>query len=690
MASGSFTSSKSYQGRKFKFSWESKIISPGKSKVSWKLSATGGSSSYYYSSYTLKINGKTVGSQGWSKTYTGTKKSGSFTVSHNTSGNASFKVSLTAAIYNKSSGTTNKTYGLDKSLPYTACVMTSCSASLENSGSTTGFLNNIVIPGKARIKLSFYGAGGSNVGITSYNIYRSINGGSYTAIATEVSGNNYTWDIPSSAIPGDTYKFAVSANPTKTGYGSGLLAAALEVIINKPPTNSQVSTIGLVPAGGGNLKIDFIGGSTNDTSQTLTHLYRLGTGTWQSTTSNSINIYLKENTNFQWKNSDGLEETSVSSIQVGLNDEPVVTSDATCENFEVVNGGIYLTSYNYINKFNNITVNKNNILWKSETYTIKFKSNDLNTTYFTEQTTNIKDVFSIISNILNKMNEGILFKIEIVGNNGFNNTSPIYITCGGSQVFCKPKTPKVELAINNIYPCDAEGTKINVEKTNYKNYFYEYVHFDVNLANVIQSGYKKIKLIPMVWSANTDVSLFKGESSGLISGPLSKSLSEIANLSTPSNISKVDIGAICQDSLGTLSSGNNNKTTYESTINKVANLQLWGGIDQYQWQSSQTDKNFKPYTFIKSEESPSVMTSLSLVVINGAGANTSKFDDAANCLTWKLHLYLGDVLFTTLMDDGKLESYSKGRFNPNTPWITADVSQNIVRLNIKKEGLYGR
>ena len=60
------------------------------------------------------------------------------------------------------------------------------------------------------------------------------------------------------------------------------------------------------------------------------------------------------------------------------------------------------------------------------------------------------------------------------------------------------------------------------------------------------------------------------------------------------------------------------------------------------------------------------MTSLSLIVINGAGANTSKFDDAANCLTWKLHLYLGDVLFTTLMDNGKLESYSEHRFNPNT------------------------
>ena len=47
--------------------------------------------------------------------------------------------------------------------------MTSCSASLENSRSTTGFLNNIVIPGEARVKLSFYGAGGSNVGIDSYN-----------------------------------------------------------------------------------------------------------------------------------------------------------------------------------------------------------------------------------------------------------------------------------------------------------------------------------------------------------------------------------------------------------------------------------------------------------------------------------------------------------------------------------------
>ena len=688
MASGSFTSKKSYEGRKFKFSWESTIVEPGKSKVSWKLSATGGSNSYYYSSYTLKINGNTVGSQGWSKTYTGTKKSGSFTVSHNTNGDASFKVSLTAAIYNKSSGTTTKTYGLDKSYPYTACVMTSCSASLENSGSITGFLNNIVIPGKARVKLSFYGAGGSNVGIASYNIYKSVNGGSYTTIATGVSGNSYTWDIPSSAVPGDTYKFAVSANPTVTGYGSGLLAAALIVIINKKPTNSQVSTIGLVPIGGGNLKIDFIGGSTNDSSQTLTHLYRLGTGTWQSTTSNSINIYLNTNTNFQWKNSDGLEETEVSSIPVGLNGEPILTSVAMCENFEVVNGGIYLTSYNYINKFNNITVSKNNVLWKTETYTINFKSSDLSTTYFTEKTTNIKDIFSIISNTLNKMSEGILFKIEIVGNNGFNNTSPIYITCNGSQIFCRPKTPNANLLLNEIYPCDGDGRKIEVEGSSYENYFYDYVHFDTNLADNIPAGYKKIKLIPTVWSANTDVVLYKGKTSELISTPFSEPLSEIADLSTTSNISKIDVGVVCQDSLGTLTNTNNNKTTYETAINKVNTLQKWLGIGEYQWKSSLNDKNFKPYSFIAKNDYSSVMTNLSLIVINGAGISTAALDTAADCLTWKLYLYLDNTPFATLMENGKLESYTMGRFNTGVSGISAEVRQGIVQLNISKNYLY--
>ena len=40
-----------------------------------------------------------------------------------------------------------------------------------------------------------------------------------------------------------------------------------------------------------------------------------------------------------------------------------------------------------------------------------------------------------------------------------------------------------------------------------------------------------------------------------------------------SNISKIDVGVVCQDSLGTLTNTNNNKTTYETAINKVNTLQ---------------------------------------------------------------------------------------------------------------------
>ena len=104
VTSGSVSTS-SYQGRRYVLSWTAtQSIENNTSTISWTLKATGGSSSWY-AERTLKV--VIAGSTVFSKTsrverYTGTIKTGTLTINHDASGNASFSVSMKAAVYGSS------------------------------------------------------------------------------------------------------------------------------------------------------------------------------------------------------------------------------------------------------------------------------------------------------------------------------------------------------------------------------------------------------------------------------------------------------------------------------------------------------------------------------------------------------------------------------------------------------------
>ena len=111
-----------YEGRYlYVYCTQTRNTTANTSTINWTLYSTGGSSTYYtVGPTTVTINGTQVyykAQQSWSShnfpAATGST-SGSLTVSHNSDGNKSITVSLTTAVYNDGTGTTSKTWTLDK------------------------------------------------------------------------------------------------------------------------------------------------------------------------------------------------------------------------------------------------------------------------------------------------------------------------------------------------------------------------------------------------------------------------------------------------------------------------------------------------------------------------------------------------------------------------------------------------
>lgn len=106
MASNGSFNTNSYDGRHVQFSWNvaSQSVANNNTTINWSISAVGGSSSWYRSNPTgVYINGNCVYYNGTRvKQYKGTIASGSYTIGHNSEGNASFSASVSSAIYSAS------------------------------------------------------------------------------------------------------------------------------------------------------------------------------------------------------------------------------------------------------------------------------------------------------------------------------------------------------------------------------------------------------------------------------------------------------------------------------------------------------------------------------------------------------------------------------------------------------------
>lgn len=106
MASNGNFSTNSYDGRYVQFNWSvaSQSIANNNTTINWEIRAVGGNSSWYRSNPTsVYINGNRVYYNGTRvKQYKGVIASGSYTISHDNNGNASFNASVSSAIYSTS------------------------------------------------------------------------------------------------------------------------------------------------------------------------------------------------------------------------------------------------------------------------------------------------------------------------------------------------------------------------------------------------------------------------------------------------------------------------------------------------------------------------------------------------------------------------------------------------------------
>ena len=184
-SNGSFNTN-SYDGRHVQFSWNvaSQSVANNNTTINWRISAEGGNSSWYRSNPTsVYINGNCVYYNGTRvQQYKGTIASGSYTIGHNSEGNASFSASVSSAIY---SASVNCNGSGSWSLPQIARASQPSCITWPNTTENIGDIGSTITIHMNRHSDKF-------THTVRYSFY-DLNG----TIATNVA-SNCTWTIPES------------------------------------------------------------------------------------------------------------------------------------------------------------------------------------------------------------------------------------------------------------------------------------------------------------------------------------------------------------------------------------------------------------------------------------------------------------------------------------------------------------
>ena len=186
MASNGSFNTNSYDGRHVQFSWSvaSQSVANNNTTINWRISAEGGNSSWYRSNPTsVYINGNCVYYNGTRvQQYKGTIASGSYTIGHNSEGNASFSASVSSAIY---SASVNCNGSGSWSLPQIARASQPSCITWPNTTENIGDIGSTITIHMNRHSDKF-------THTVRYSFY-DLNG----TIATNVA-SNCTWTIPES------------------------------------------------------------------------------------------------------------------------------------------------------------------------------------------------------------------------------------------------------------------------------------------------------------------------------------------------------------------------------------------------------------------------------------------------------------------------------------------------------------
>lgn len=391
-----------YGGRYFQFYYTTSKYSQGITRIDWTFKSCYSGSTSARSIYCNCVLSASIGSgslysgslpsysQGWTYTsfnngasYNGgashyVNTGGTFYVSHNTSGNASINIYISASIYNSGSGNGNGsgTISLTGNPPYTN-ITKPTSVTVNTS---------IARPGDT-ITVSWSGASaGTNNPITgyyvaaSYDAYPSSGAGVVLSktVSTSSGSGSTTFTVPNNR--GKKLQFEVQA---KSSYNNTTLSESPGAIctINSLPAAPSVSVDkSTIPSTGGTVKFTVTAGADAQSSQTRTLYYSTSaTGTKTAFTS-PISKSLTDAITYYFWTYDGLEFSSTyTSKTISKNTKPTVSIDST-NNIS--------SAYNNISYVSNLKLNGSSN--KTVTYKWTLNNNNVVTTISNTQNINIK------------------------------------------------------------------------------------------------------------------------------------------------------------------------------------------------------------------------------------------------------------------------------------------------------------
>jgi hypothetical protein len=313
MASNGSFNTNSYDGRHVQFSWSvaSQSVANNNTTINWRISAEGGNSSWYKSNPTgVYINGNCVYYNGTRvKQYKGTIASGSYTIGHNSEGNASFSASVSSAIY---SASTNCNGSGSWSLPQIARASQPSCITWPNTTENIGNIGSTITIHTNRHSDKF-------THTLRYSFY-DLNG----TIATNVA-SNCKWTIPESfysKIPNLNSSWGTIYADTYNG-STKIGTKSVKFTCNVANANPTID------------KIDYY-----DSSKKTTDI----------TEDNQIIIRNNSNLEFKLTNLTALKYATLSKVEVLLNG---ITKSATLSGSRVPS---QIINFGIVNSSSNVTV----------------------------------------------------------------------------------------------------------------------------------------------------------------------------------------------------------------------------------------------------------------------------------------------------------------------------------------------
>lgn len=356
--------------RWLQFKYSTSIVSPGKTKVTWTLkSMYDGSTSVrsLLTNYALRINGEVkctitqanrrYVSYNNGNDYSGqlgepVNESGSFTVTHNSSGEGKFTIKLTSAIYSSTSQEVSKTITLPTNYPYTACgAPTSIKILKDETDITSGYFNTAT----TSLTLSWSGAkAGTANSIKGYKVYYTVNGtptlssSSVTVNSTSTEGST-TITLPENMKNGQYIKFAIITLGSAGGdYNSGFSSSKPSATKNTPPSAPTISVNkSIVPSSGGTVTFTIKAGSdAQGHSQKLYYSTSSNESGIEFSGSLTTSTITESITYYFWSN-DGYDNSDKVSKTITINTKPTIEiiQDITGDVYDSYNGETFISYF---------------------------------------------------------------------------------------------------------------------------------------------------------------------------------------------------------------------------------------------------------------------------------------------------------------------------------------------------------